>query len=272
MSRFNPWKLIFENAGEPFFAEIPPYWLIDGWTSGLGWLFIASNLAITLAFVGVLWALAQFLRRRDGTSFHRLFALLGLCVFATGATYFVQVLTFWYSLYLLEGVLKLATAIAVWATVIVLLKKMPELVDLPSLRVINRRLSDEIAQRKETERALTAAQSKHQALLDGTRVIVWTTDAEGKFITPQVSWQLYTGQSWEEHQGFGWVAALHEEDQVMIESLWGLALANKSVYRAKGRIWKAATHSHHAFLVEAVPVLGDDGRVMEWFGTVSEEN
>ncbi len=180
-------------------SSISPNWDIDGWTSGLGWVFIASDIAISLAFVGVLWALAQFLRRRDGSTFHRLFALVGLFVFFAGAAYFLQALTFWYPLYVLLGAFKLATAIASWATVIVLPKMMPELVDLPSLRIINRRLSEEINQRKETERELLAAQSRHQALLDGTRVIVWTTDAEGKFVTPQVSWQLYTGQPWEEH-------------------------------------------------------------------------
>lgn len=270
MLRMHPSEMIDGPTWLPLASRVSPYWDTEGWTEGLGWVFIVSDIAISLAFVGVLWSLAEFLRRRDGSTFHRLFALVGLFVFVAGAAYFVRALTFWYPLYTLLGVLKVATAIASWVTVVVLLKMMPQLVDLPSMRVINQRLSEEIDQRKETERALLAAQARYQALMDGTRVIVWTTDAEGKFVTPQVSWQLYTGQPWEEHQGFGWVAALHEEDQVMIEQIWGQAVENKSIYRAKGRIWNATSQSHHPFLVEAAPIIGEDGEIKEWFGTVSE--
>jgi PAS domain S-box-containing protein len=254
----------------PLLISIAPLWESEGWTRGIGWLYIASDLAISLAFVAVLYALAQFLRRRDGSTFHRLFALLGLFVFTAGASYFLQAMIFWHPLYILLGVVKLATALAAWCTVFVLFKMMPQLIHLPSLRVINQRLVDEIEHGKATEKELLRVQARYKALMDGTRVISWTADAEGKFVTPQVSWQLYTGQSWEEHQGFGWISALHEEDQVQLEQLWGQAVAARSLYRAEGRIWHAASESYHRFVVEAAPVFDEDAEVLEWFGTISD--
>ncbi len=141
---------------------------------------------------------------------------------------------------------------------------------LSSIAETNSRLLKEIERLKSIEQELLALKSRYEALINGTRVIVWTTDAEGKFITPQVSWECYTGQSWEEHQGFGWLAALHEEDQVNIERLWGMAVAAKSVYRANGRLWHAASQTYHKFVVEAVPVIDEFGEIEEWFGTISD--
>lgn len=265
-----PCEILSLIAHLPTLISIAPLWESEGWTRGIGWVYIASDLAISLALVAVLYALAQFLRRRDGSTFHRLFALLGIFVFAAGASYFLQAMIFWLPLYTLLGVAKVATAAASWCTVVALFKMMPQLVHLPSLRVINERLVNEIEHNKATEKELLRMQARYKALMDGTRVISWTADAEGKFVSPQVSWQLYTGQTWEEHQGFGWLSALHEDDQVLLEQLWGLAVANRSLYRAEGRLWNAASESYHRFVVEAVPVFDEDAEVLEWFGTISD--
>ncbi len=56
----------------------------------------------------------------------------------------------------------------------------------------------------------------------------------------------------------------------MIEQVWGQAIATKSVYRAKGRLWNATRQVHQPFAVEAVPMLDENGRILEWFGTISE--
>ncbi len=131
-------------------------------------------------------------------------------------------------------------------------------------------LKSEIAQRILTETALRESTQRLDAILAGTRSIVWTTDSNGLFSTPQKSWERFTGQTWEEHQGMGWVNAIHEEDRASIRRRWNESVTSGSKHQVSGRIWNQNTHTFHTFVAEAVPVRNADGSIREWVGTVSD--
>ena len=70
-------------------------------------------------------------------------------------------------------------------------------------------LRDDTA-RQAAEEAVRASEARYRSLVDASTSIVWTTDATGAFITPQPSWEAYTGQPFEQHRGFGWAEMLHQ--------------------------------------------------------------
>src|SRR5205823_4736211 len=92
----------------------------------------------------------------------------------------------------------------------------------------------------------------------------------GAFVAAQPAWQAYTGQTWEEHRGFGWINALHPEDRERIRKTWQYACRNGMIYRAEGRLWHASTQQWRHFVARAVPLLKQDGTLREWVGTYTD--
>jgi PAS domain S-box-containing protein len=124
----------------------------------------------------------------------------------------------------------------------------------------------DITASKRAEQALRASEERFRSLVDATTSIVWTADQAGEFVTPQPSWAAYTGQSWEELRGFGWIEAVHPDDRQRIRELWQSARKAGTMFSADGRLWHAASRAHRHFESRGIPVHEPDGSVREWVG------
>ena len=251
-------------------SDFPARWYCGNWSDFLGWLHILSDVAIFAAYFAIPAVLVYFARKRKDFPFTKLFWLFAAFIVACGTTHLIEAVIFWSPIYRVSGMAKFITAVVSWATVIALVRYVPRVMHFPSLAQNNERLQNEIAQRIETERRLQEALDRHDALLEGTRSIVWTTGPEGDFVTPQPSWEKYTGQTWDECQGFGWTKAIHEDDLPGLQRRWQSSLASGDKYQATARLWHEPTQAYRAFIVEAVPVREPDGGIREWVGTVND--
>ncbi|EMI57557.1 ATP-binding protein [Rhodopirellula sallentina] len=251
-------------------SDFPPRWYCGNWSEFLGWLHVVSDIAIGAAYFGIPLSLIYFVRTRKDIILPRIIYLFAAFIVACGVTHMIEAAIFWTPVYRISGLAKLFTAIVSWVTLGVIIKNLPGVMQLPSLTATIDRLESEVEQRTHTERQLLAANARHQALIEGTRSIVWTASSEGKFTSPQASWSRYTGQSWEELKGFGWVKVIHEEDRDELLRKWNQASTTQTKYQATGRIWSAANQEWHQFVAEAVPVLDDENNVIEWVGTISD--
>jgi PAS domain S-box-containing protein len=142
-------------------------------------------------------------------------------------------------------------------------------------------LTRDVTERKRSEEALRESERRFRVLADTARQseeryrslaqtitsVVWTSDAQGRFVTPQPAWSEYTGQTWDEVRDLGWANALHRDDREKVWRLWEAARATKTPYQAEGRLWHAASHSYRYFEAHGVPILNPDGSVREWVGT-----
>ncbi len=262
-------------------SDFPPRWSCGNWSEGLGWLHIFSDVATWGAYTAIPMVLIYFVRQRKDIPFTRLFWLFSVFILACGSVHLVEAIIFWYPAYRVSGLVKLVTAIASWATVMALIRVAPSVLHFPSLAATNRLLNHEIDQRRQTERDERALKARYEAILSGTRSIVWTTDPNGHFIIPQESWQRYTGQEWAAHQGTGWLKAIHGDDREELQSSWNEAVRTQSRYTAQARIWHAESSSYRWCEAEAVPVFhkveADCGSgnvttetLCEWVGTVTD--
>lgn len=125
-------------------------------------------------------------------------------------------------------------------------------------------VTDQVMIRKRIEES----ERRYSSLTQASTAIVWTTNDEGGFVSPQSSWEKYTGQSAEDYWGFGWAKAVHEDDQQRIVDEWKLALKEMRLYESNGRLWSAKHQAYRHFNTRAVPILDENGRVSEWVGTV----
>jgi PAS domain S-box-containing protein len=123
-----------------------------------------------------------------------------------------------------------------------------------------KRATEELARREERYRALVTAISS----------IVWTTDPGGRFTEAQPSWEQYTGQSWEDQRGLGWLSAIHPEDRAAFKAAWAQADETRSFFEINGRVWRQGRHRYRHFHARVAPVLDLDGSVREWVGTLTD--
>jgi PAS domain S-box-containing protein len=150
MRRFNM-PAFLQNL---FKTDFLPHGVCYRWDPGVVWLHVVSDLLITLAYYFIPFALIYIVRRRGDLVYPWMFLLFGLFILACGTTHLMAVLVVWQPWYRLDGVIKLITAAASVPTAILLVRLAPAVIALPSpdrLRVINRQLTQEVADRKAAE-------------------------------------------------------------------------------------------------------------------------
>src|SRR5688572_8808443 len=72
-----------------------------------------------------------------------------------------------------------------------------------------KRAEDDLKQRSAV---LSWREARFRALVEASATVVWTARADG-WVEDMPRWRALTGQSVEEHRGFGWLDAIHPDDR-----------------------------------------------------------
>ncbi len=117
-----------------------------------------------------------------------------------------------------------------------------------------------IGERRTAEAALTS-------LADAIPQLVWASDAGGNALHVNRRLIEYTGQSFDEALGRGWMRALHADDVPHVEQNWRDAL-DTGTFRSE-RAYRLRRHDgvYRWFVVRAVAVRDDNGAILRWYGT-----
>lgn len=124
----------------------------------------------------------------------------------------------------------------------------------------------DITERQQAEVTLKQSEERFRSLIEATSQIVWSTDAAGCFITDLPQWRAFTGQRIEEMLGWGWLKAIHPDDQAISEQRWTEALSTCTPYEAETRI-RRYDGEYRYMNIRGVPILNTDGSIREWIGT-----
>ena len=92
-----------------------------------------------------------------------------------------------------------------------------------------------------------------------------TPPLRGEFTVEQPSWTEFTGQSFEELRGWGWLNAIHPEDRIHTERIWSEAVAKRNIYEVEHRL-RTKNNAYHNMMVRAVPILDSEGAIRQWIG------
>jgi PAS domain S-box-containing protein len=107
-------------------TDFSPRTECEGWTNGLVWLHVGSDLMIWLAFLSIPLILSYFARQRR-MPLHTLLGLFATSILACGFTYFFDAVSFRSPMHRLGGLIKLVTAVVSWITVVALVPAVPRI-------------------------------------------------------------------------------------------------------------------------------------------------
>jgi len=119
--------------------------------------------------------------------------------------------------------------------------------------------------RRRAEEALRESEARYRAAVQALSGIPWTTNAEGEMAGEQPGWAALTGQSQEEYQRNGWVNAVHPGDAQPTIECWNAAVAKRKPFVFEHRV-RRHDGVWRCFAIRAIPVLRDDGTVLQWVG------
>lgn len=123
------------------------------WQPWLIAMFAGSDMLIFLAYALIPFALLRVLRARPDIEHRGVAYLFVAFILLCGLTHLVAIFTLWVPVYVVQGYVKLATALVSVTTAAVLFPLIPRIIALPSpveLRLVNADLRDEIAAHENT--------------------------------------------------------------------------------------------------------------------------
>ena len=116
---------------------------------------------------------------------------------------------------------------------------------------------------------LRASEERYRLLVDMIPQIVWTTDPNGQHTYFSRRWYEYSGATFEESQGEGWMRWIHPDDKQRAIARWRHSLATGEPYEIEYRL-RGADGKYRWFLGKAMPLRNEAGEIIEWFGATTD--
>ncbi|MFN3791806.1 PAS domain S-box protein [Massilia sp.] len=127
----------------------------------------------------------------------------------------------------------------------------------------------DITERLQAEEAIRQNEERFRSLIVATTQIVWHCRPDGAMEADSPTWRAYTGQSFDEWKGFGWVDAVYPDDRAASLAHWRTCVARRVPYECEQRL-RTASGQYRWTVARAVPIFGQDGAIREWVGTTTD--
>jgi PAS domain S-box-containing protein len=106
------------------------------WDPGLMRLHLISDFLIAAAYFTIPFTLVHFVRKRRDLPFNWMFLCFGIFIIACGMTHVMEIITLWKPYYWVSGIVKAITALASVPTAILLIRLIPQVVNIPGPAVL----------------------------------------------------------------------------------------------------------------------------------------
>jgi PAS domain S-box-containing protein len=114
-------------------------------------------------------------------------------------------------------------------------------------------------------------QQKHlRNVVETIPAMTFTALSNGSCTFVNKRWIEYTGLSVEESSGIGWQRAIHPEDLVRHSGKWRVSVSTGQPFEDEARFLCAADGEYRWFLVRGVPLRDHHGRIVKWYGTLTD--
>jgi PAS domain S-box-containing protein len=115
------------------------------------------------------------------------------------------------------------------------------------------------------EKVPTKIAGDPKVTLDMIPALTWIGGLDGSLEDANSQWFDYTGLSREEAVGWGFIKAFHPDDVEKVTKVWMELLASGRPGGLEARMLRHDGKARY-FMLRAEPLMGDDGRILRWYG------
>lgn len=107
--------------------------------------------------------------------------------------------------------------------------------------------------------------------IDAVPGLVWSAEPDGSIDFLSQRWGDYSGKTEAELRGWGWTTTdlVHPDDRAGVQAMWSDMIASGEEGRLEVRL-RRADGVHRWFQIHVVPVRGDRGEIVKWWGLHSD--
>ncbi|RPI80723.1 MAG: PAS domain S-box protein, partial [Chloroflexi bacterium] len=127
----------------------------------------------------------------------------------------------------------------------------------------------DITERRRAERSLQETEERFRQLADAMPQLVWTARPDGNVDYYNRRVEEYDGFTRIEENIWEWSPVLHPDDIEDTQEEWQSAVETGEVYQIEHRV-RMANGTYRWHLSRGVPYIGEDGKILKWFGTATD--
>lgn len=126
-----------------------------------------------------------------------------------------------------------------------------------------------VSDRKRAEEALRASEQNLHGVANIVPDLLWHSDPDGSTTWYNERWMEYTGQTFEQAIGWGWMAAIHPDDREASARRYREAVEHNIPLQQEQRI-RRHDGMYRWFLVRAEPLRDEEGRIVRMYGAATD--
>ena len=124
--------------------------------------------------------------------------------------------------------------------------------------------------RRNQNDTLPHGEAEFRQLAEALPQLVWVAAPDGTLYYFNARCHEYSGLSTEELSEGGWVRLLHPDDHLTTLDRWQYSVRTGAPYETEFRLRRGSDGTYRWFLTRAVPLHGDTGEILRWFGTSTD--
>jgi PAS domain S-box-containing protein len=126
----------------------------------------------------------------------------------------------------------------------------------------------DVTERRQILEALRASEQRFRHLADAMPQIVWISNPQGQVTYFNQHWTTYTGIPLERSLGLDCIVAHHPDESAQVLEAWSKSMETGRPFENEHRL-RGRDGIYRWHLARSVPVLDENGKVLQWFGTAT---
>jgi PAS domain S-box-containing protein len=126
----------------------------------------------------------------------------------------------------------------------------------------------DISDRKRSEEQLRTSEMNLRRMSETIPEMLWSATADGAIDYCNARVLDYTGLSFGEIQGTGWMKTIHPDDADDIARAWTDSVESGNPFQFEFRCLRASDGMYRWCVSSALPLRASDGGILKWYGTV----